>query len=464
MSNAIEEVVYKYQKTYYKFPQALKLFLGSIYGNIPLSVRFGKTYTLHKELVEKFESSSNQYQIDFLYNKTLETLIFAELNIPYYKNLFQKHGVSSKDYKSLDDLKKFPTLTKQLIKNNLEDLYTNIIEKPVPYYSGGSLSTPTKYYLPQSSRSKEKAYNNYILSKIGYTYRDKTLLLKGREVSNPKKDIYWEYEPIDNYLLLSNNYMNSDKFPLMYNKVKSFNPKYIFGYPSAILSFMRQCKLHGYERLNIAGIILSSETIYPNELLDIKEFFNVDILTHYGHTERNTIGYQINKDGYHFLGSYGVTRILDKEIITTTFDNFVMPFINYKTGDHVTGNIKYYPHSDIAMYAENIEGRTQDFLVSKDKRLISITTMCGGQHLPLESINNIQYLQEEEGKVTVLVEGQNIDSKKVQDGMCKLVRDGIDFDVKIVRSIKKSTRNKRIICKQLLDIEAIRHETSKGDL
>jgi phenylacetate-CoA ligase len=143
--------------------------------------------------------------------------------------------------------------------------------------------------------------------------------------------------------------------------------------------------------------------------------------------------------------------------VTTTFDNFVMPFINYKTGDHATGNIEYYKNSDIAKSVENIEGRTQDYLVTKDKRLISITTMCGGQYLPLESINTIQYIQDELGKVTVLVEGdKNLDIDSVNLGMQKLVREGIDFDTKIVNEIEKSSRGKRVICKQRLNIDEIR--------
>ncbi len=106
----------------------------------------------------------------------------------------------------------------------------------------------------------------------------------------------------------------------------------------------------------------------------------------------------------------------------------------------------------------NIEGRTQDYLVTDDERLISITTMCGGQHLPLDMIRNIQYKQTVPGQVTVMVESQNgeIDKAHVIDGMKKLVRDGVEFDVEVVKEIEKSARGKRVICKQSLDIDKIR--------
>lgn len=452
-----EESLHQYKDIYYKFPQSLKTFLGTLYGNIPLSIRFGKKYSLHTKILKQFEESDEQFKLDYMYNKTLETLIFAEENIPYYKNIFLQNNISSKDLKSLDDLKKFPTLTKNNIKVNLESIHTNIIEKPVAYYSGGSLSTPTKFFLPVSSRAKEKAYDFYYLSKIGYRYRDKTILLKGREVSKPEKNIFWEYEPVDNYFLLSNNYMNSDAFPLMYEKVLKFQAKFLFGYPSAVLSFIKQSQKYGYKKIKIEGVMLSSETIYSDELQLIRDYFGVNVLCDYGHTERSVFGYRVNQESYYFLNAYGAVRIIDEEIVTTTFDNFVMPFVNYKTGDHATGKAEYYKNCDIAKSVENIEGRTQDYLVTKDKRLISITTMCGGQHLPLEQINAIQYIQKDAGRVTVLVEGdKDLDINAVNRGMQKLVREGIDFETRIVDHIEKSSRGKRIICKQALNIEEIR--------
>jgi len=241
----------------------------------------------------------------------------------------------------------------------------------------------------------------------------------------------------------------------MYEQVLKFNGKFFFGYPSAILSFIRQSKKYNLKKINIRGVILSSETVYSNELKEIREWFGVDVLIHYGHTERNVTAYRMNNDKYHFMNSYGLTRVVNQEIVSTTFDNFVMPFINYRTEDYVSGEISYINNTDIVTEVENIEGRTQDFLVTNDNRLVSITTMCGGQHLPLESIDSIQYIQNTPGKVTVLVEGnKDLDKEKMKAGMYKLVREGIDFDIQNVHKIEKSSRGKRIMCKQGLDLES----------
>jgi phenylacetate-CoA ligase len=453
----VEELLYQYRMIYYDFPQSLKIFLGSLYGNIPLSIRFGEGYNSHTKIIQKFENANEQYKLDFMYNKTLETLLFAEKNIPYYKDIFNKYGISSKSFKSLDDINLFPLLTKNDIKKNLDKIYTQKIEKTVSYYSGGSLSTPTKFFLPVSTRAKEKAYNNYIFSKIKYQHRDKSLLLKGREIVNVKKDIFWEYEPVENFFLLSTNYLNSEKFSIMYTKVKEFKPRFLIGYPSAVLSFIKQSKLYNLNKLDIAGVILTSETIYKDELQSIQEYFGVDVLTHYGHTERNIIGYRINRSMYNFMNSYGLVREKNSELITTTFDNFTMPFINYKSGDSVVGSINHYETTDIIKEVENIEGRTQDYLVTKDKRLISITSMYYNRDKLFEQVNAIQYIQEKIGEVTVLIESTEINPKVLEKTMNQnLAYKGLDITVHVVQEIKKSARGKRIVCIQKLDIDNIK--------
>ncbi len=452
-----EEVLYKYKNSYYNFPQSLKTFLGTIYGNIPLSVRFGKNFTLHEKILFDFENANEQFKLDYMYNKTLETLLFAQEHIPYYKKSFNEHGVSAKEFKSLEDIKLFPYITKEDIKNNLNMLYTDIKEKPVTYFSGGSQFAPTQFFLPASSRAKEKAYNNYIFSKINYKHRDKAISLKGRDVYNPEKNTFCEYDPIDNFLFISTNHIASKDFNLIYKNIKKFKPKFFVGYPSAIINFVKESKRNNLDDLHIQGVVLSSETIYADELKLIQEFFGVDVLIHYGHTERNTIGYRINNGKYRFLNSYGLTRVVDEEIITTTFDNFVMPFINYKTADHISGEANCFENSDIVKSVMNIDGRTQDYLVTKDKELISITTMCSGQDYLLENVDAIQYIQSEYGEVTVLLEySHNIDLQKIKKGMAKLTHNKINFTLNKVNEIEKTPRGKRVICKQSLNIDKLR--------
>lgn len=62
---AIDSLLHKYQMSYYRLPKSVKSFLGSLYGSIPLSVRFGRYYNIHKKTLEDFENGNEQYKLDF---------------------------------------------------------------------------------------------------------------------------------------------------------------------------------------------------------------------------------------------------------------------------------------------------------------------------------------------------------------------------------------------------------------
>ncbi len=460
MSFSFDSLAHIYKGVYYKMPQSLKTFLGSIYGAIPIEKRYGAAYGDFLNIFELFERWDDSLREEYLYYKTLETLMFAEQNIAFYQKSFAKYGVSVSDFKTLSDLKKFPTLTKRDIKEYLDDLYTDVVEKPKAYFSGGSTSSPTKFYHPlYTGRAKHKAYSIFTLKKVGYNYRDRTLLLKGREVVDKKRDIYWDYEAVENMLNVTSNYILSDKFELIYKKANSFKPKFIFGYPSAVLNFMYATKEAGYDPLRIEGIILSSESVHDSYIKELKEFYGgVPVLIDYGHTERVVGAYRVDLSPYEFLGVYGISRIVDNEIVGTSLDNFVMPYINYKSGDETDSKIIFYENSDIAKSVSNIKGRRGDYLVTYDYRLISLTTLYAGHHLRSDVVANLQYRQKEPGRVKAIIEkGKAYNGKdEIYRGLKNLVKDGIEFEVEVVDKIKRSDRGKWIACKQDLDIDEIK--------
>ncbi len=460
MKFSFDSVAHLYKGAYYKLPQSVKTVIGSIYGAIPLEKRFGSLYREYMQAFERFEAEDAAFKEEYLYHKILETISFAQEHIPFHQKRFAEYGVSVADFKSLDDLKKFPTMTKEDIKKDIDEMYSEVFEKAVAYYSGGSTSSPTKFYHPLfTSRAKHKAYSLYTLAKVGYKYRERTLLLKGREAVDLKRDRYWDYEPVDNFLNVTSGYIMSDKFPLIYQAARKFRPRFIFGYPSAVMDFMLATKSAGFEPLEIEGIILASESVHESHIHALKAFYgDVPILVDYGHTERVVGAWRVDNGPYHFVGPYGVARVVDGEILGTSLDNLVMPYINYRTGDELSGEIRYYEGTDIVATAEHIRGRTQDYLVTYDYRLIPLTTLYVGHHLPSDLVLNLQYQQSEPGKVKVLIQkgAQNIDPESIVRGLKAMVKEGIFFHVEVVDKIPVTHRGKRVICDQKLDIPAIK--------
>lgn len=454
----IDSLLHKYQISYYKLPSSAKKFLGSLYGKLPLEVRFGKHYSIHKKILHTFEDATEQYKLDFQYNKTLETLQFCYDYIPYYKNLFDAYDFKIENFKDLRDIKKLPYLTKEIIQKELQSLYTDKMDKVSVYHTGGSSGTPMKLYAPRSiSRAKEKVYTNHTLKKIGYNYRDRAMTLSARGKANEQKKLYWEYQMVDCYLLVSVNHLDKQYIPKILDEIRTFKPKIIYGFPSAISLFVKSCRALGIDTVeHITGVVLSSESVLHEDLEAIKDFFKVPVISHYGHTERVVTGYRIDKGMYNFYNSYGLTRVVDSEIVGTSFDNIVMPYVNYKTKDYIVGTTEVFKDTDIMKSTENIQGRIQEFVVTKNKRVMPILSIGAGHFDSYSYVEQTQFYQDTPGKIIINIQTKHpeyIQKERMITQMQKQVDHAIDFEIKLVDRIQNTTRRKRILCVQKLNIE-----------
>jgi len=459
----IDNILHLYRRFYYRFPQPIMTFLGSTYGSFPLSFRFGAAYQRHLSLARDFEGWNSQQQEDYMFHKTLETLLFAERYIPYYQRRFAESEFKTSSFKSLSDIQRVPNITKEEIKQNLRLLYSFRKEFGISYFTGGSTSVPMKFFLPlRTSRGKEKAYINHILSHLGYEPRDRTIILKGRNIVPDESKRVWQYEPVDNHLVLSSNHLNPDHIQSMLKEIKKYQPKFIYGFPSAVMDFLRAAQTVRCEGLpEIQGVFLGSENVFDEQIAQIRDFFDCDVVTIFGHSERTAIAYKHNIGEYHFLNSYGLVRNVNGQIVSTSFDNFVMPLINYEQRDYALGTNEFYDGTDIIRTSKNIEGRIQEFLITKDRRLVSITTMGAGHFSTLQNIEAIQYSQDEPGIAELRIMTSNphdLDLNAIRDELERQAGSGIAFEVKVVDWIEKSSMGKRVLCLQKIDLSSV--ETS----
>ena len=457
-----DSIIHRYQASYYKLPRSVKLFLGTLYGSIPLELRFGKAYTLHKKLLGKFNEGSREYQLDYQYNKTLETLQFASDHIPYYQKLFSEHSFKVDDFKDFSDLQRIPTLTKKIIQENIDSLYTDVIDKPVPYYTGGSSGEPMKMYAPLSiSRAKEKAYMNYTFAQAGHRYRERAVSLSGRGNAKEEEGIFWEYQKVDNYLLVSVNHLDTAYIGKIVDAIKKWRPKTFYGYPSAISLFIRACKSIGIDRMEgISGVVLTSESVSWEDIDLFKDFFKATVISHYGHTERVVSAWRKDRKDYRFFNSYGLVTHDQGEIIGTSFDNFVMPYINYVTQDYL-GDTACYPGTDIVRSAGSIQGRKQESIVTKEKKVIPILSIGAGHFSSYDHIQKAQFYQDIPGQVVLRIVSDSpgsIDTANMIDEMQKRVENKVDFSIEFVDHIEDTSRRKRILCVQKLDLDRYQTE------
>ena len=167
-----------------------------------------------------------------------------------------------------------------------------------------------------------------------------------------------------------------------------------------------------------------------------------------------------------FFPQYGYLEIVDKnnsplrsagekgELVGTSFHNPVMPFIRYKTQDiGVIGEPDpQQPHYPVL---SDVEGRLQEFIVTRDKRLISVTTMGAAHFDTLDSVAATQYYQEAAGEVEFRVvpkEGfDSKDEKKIYKAVQEKLGPQVKLSVKAVEAIEKTKSGKHLMLIQKIE-------------
>jgi phenylacetate-CoA ligase len=144
------------------------------------------------------------------------------------------------------------------------------------------------------------------------------------------------------------------------------------------------------------------------------------------------------------------------EIVGTSFDNSVMPFIRYRTGDFAV--LSDTPHPALPGYpvCERIEGRLQEFLVCRDQRLISITTMGAAHFEKMAEVQELQYEQHQPGLVTLkVVSARPLNGDLVAEitrTVSEKTQGGCDVLVKRVERIERTGRGKHRMLIQHIDL------------
>lgn len=469
---SMEDILHPLLSRYIASPQWVKNFAGKMYSWIPLSIRKGMHY---QHFLEESEIRNAETLANLSQTKLKQSLRWAIEDVPAY----QKYSKFLKEIDSNPEsvLSELPLTSKEDIKHDLEKYLSRKLDAKsrLRMYTGGSTSTPMMFFLQKGvSRTKEFAYISNFQNRINLTEKDIVLALRGRTVptANTPNGKMWMYEPIKKQLILSSDHLERKYMPEYVNGMQEWQPRHIEAFPSAIYPLARWFKENPNIEVTqkIKGILLYSENAYDNQLDLLREVFGCPVLRHYGHSERILMAASMpDDDRCFFWPQYGYFELIDHngekitkpgilgEIVGTGFDNQVMSFVRYKTGDMATLSDKPQ-HALLPGFpaVERIEGRLQEFIVCNDNRLISICTMGAAHFESLSSVESIQYEQHVPGHFTLKVACTNrLTSEirqRIESAVTNKTQGGCTVDVQEVDSIPRTTNGKHKMLIQHIDI------------
>ncbi len=423
---------------------------------------FVHSYTLLKESQWWSKEQLEEYQLQQL----KKLLIHAFENVPYYTKLFNKIDLKPGDINSLQDLQKIPYLTKEIVRKNLKTLKaTNYPEHRFEDLStGGSTGQPLRFYVEKGFwRSRLLAYSIIQRNWTGRASFDKCVSITGKTP--------FAYQKSGRTLVLSSFYMNDDYLPLFIQKIRKFKPKHILGYPSAITNLAVYMKRNNLEKFsNLNSILCYAETLYGWQRDLLEEIFQCRVFDTYSLREQVTLGSTCRHSNYlHMFPEFGIIEVIGKngkqvkkegeigEIVGTGFHTYIFPFIRYRTGDMAVYTSKKCKCGRNYPLLNRIEGRTQEFIISKTKLIVPLTGVYELVARCSTNVKEYQLYQDTPGEIVInIVKGDNYsenDTIKIRDSFQK--RLGNEFTIKVgfVDHITRTTMGKYRFLIQKLPIE-----------
>jgi phenylacetate-CoA ligase len=420
-------------------------------------------YRKIKFLVEATNFDTKEKIEEYQFAKLKELIVYSYKNVPYYRKLFDQIGFKPNEFKCISDIKKIPYLTKQIIREHQSELISTHIPKKYikKVKTGGTTGMPTEFLLDKRySTLAEMVFLRNMWNRIGYKPRDRCVVLredKVRQIIPGKK--YWKTNSLTNWLVMSSFHLNADTFYLFYNKIQQFKPKFILAFASNAYLLAKYIKDNQLANIpSLKGVICASENLYDWQRKYMEEVFNAKIFSYYGHSEKCILASECSdSSSYEFYPQYGFVELITKngedcstedergEIIATGFNNYVSPFIRYKTDDIGTYTSRYSPDHPHWFHMKRIEGRTQDFLLDIDnvpKTYLHIDRPFWSLR---DKVYAYQYIQNDPGKVILHIHAKtSLNELEIQQ-----VRDifnntyfKIDIDIKQVDYIPRAGSGK----------------------
>ena len=281
--------------------------------------------------------------------KEIKTMIkYASEEIPYYIDYFNENQLSINDFNVIEDISIFPTITKDIIRQNKKLFLpkTNNI-KYTSQSTSGSTGKPFEYFMDKDRLALNSAAYFRFLEVSGYQFGQKIVTLGGvanlktglkQAVKNNIIKFVYNTNPLPSIRLNDTIYKSHIK---TINKLK---PTLIRGYPSVLECFAKFMLANDIFCHTPLAIYTVAEKVYDHQKELIEKAFKCKIFEGYGGGDGGIFTLICEYRKRHICLDTGLMEILNENQkpcvsgemgeIVTTYKNYSLAMIRYRTSDY----------------------------------------------------------------------------------------------------------------------------------
>ena len=302
-------------------------------------------------------------------------------HVPYYRNTLQQLGLTAADIQSAADLAKLPLLTKDIIRQQFDQLTADNAGPLKRFNTGGSSGQPLIFLLGNERVSHDVAAKWRATRWWGVDIGDKEIVAWGSPIELGAQDRVRIFRDLlFRSQLIAAFDLSEQKQLAFLQRIRDNKPKMLFGYPSVYHLLAKTAQKHGIamDDLGIKVVFVTSERLYPYQRELIENVFGAPVANGYGGRDAGFIAHQCPSGGMHLSFEDIIVEIIDPasgavlpagqagEIVVTHLATSEFPFIRYRTGDIATLSPESCSCGRSLPLLESIEGRSTDFVVAAD--------------------------------------------------------------------------------------------------
>lgn len=376
----------------------------------------------------------------------------AGTDVPYYRQLFARHGFDPAAVASVTDLARLPLLDKTLIRANVEEIKSVRARPLARFNTGGSSGEPLVFFIGIERVSHDVAAKWRATRWWGVDIGDPEMVVWGSPIELGTQDRIraWR-DRLFRTRLLPAFEMSESKLDTFVDQIRAMRPRMLFGYPSSISLIAQHAQKRGrrLDDLGVRVVFVTSERLYDHQRATISQAFGCPVANGYGGRDAGFLAHECPEGGMHITAEDVVLEIVDGEghplpagqsgeIVVTHLATSDFPFIRYRTGDVGALDVRPCPCGRGLPLLKEVQGRSTDFVIAADGTVMHGLALIYVLR-ELTTVRSFKIIQNTRTDLEVMVvpgDGFSRDDERhIRQGIGRRMGASVNVDVRVVDEI-----------------------------
>ena len=332
----------------------------------------------------------------------------AYRNVPFYRELYDQHGVRPEEIQTVRDLRRLPLIDKKQLQRYGREILCDRRLKPeelIRRQSSGSTGTPFVLWRTPAEERRLNLLRWRILYLLGLRPGDRMTGIRSLWGPVPRR-FEWLMNLAQRTGLVRKTDLDCFLPPeKMYDQLAAICPDVLCGYTASLAQLAGYIEAARLQPLGMRFVVSGAESIPEETRRRMKQQWRVPVYDIYACTEMNSVAWQCPSSELYHVSDDSVLLEIEKdgrpalpgeagEIVLTSLHSYAMPFIRYQTEDLAVASDAVCPCGLGFSTLQSISGRQTDRLQLPDGRDIHSSELLNPLELIAEAwISQYQVVQ-----------------------------------------------------------------------